>query len=195
MDTTKKELENTKTTEPLHYGNSTRAQKDFISGRINNSVFLASCLVGALMEKEVLSYDDIENLYSGKSDEVEELEKPIFDLTHKIRQLEEIEIEEGKDFAKEIEKLEEELLAVGGEIMQGLKEELENAADEMQEIYEWWIITDSWVFNRLRDAGEPVIDSDELGLELWGRTCTGQAIVLDPTFWDIYQSGAQNIRE
>ena len=158
MDATKKELENTKTTEPLHYGNSTRAQKDFISGRINNSVFLASCLVEELVRRDVLSHEDIENLYKDKSDEIEELEE-------------------------KIEELEEE------------KEELESEAEEVQDVLEWWVITDSWVFNRLRDAGEPVIDSDKLGLMLWGRCCSGQSIVLDPTFWDIYQSGAQNIRE
>jgi hypothetical protein len=48
---------------------------------------------------------------------------------------------------------------------------------EPAEIYEWWAV-DSWLFEYLRDNDEPVIDAGNL--KLWGRCCTGQAIMLDP---------------
>jgi hypothetical protein len=63
---------------------------------------------------------------------------------------------------------------------------LDNAS--AQEIYEWWPITDHGLVSRLRAMGQPVIDN-EYG-EWWGRTCSGQSISLDPTFWTIYQDAA-----
>ncbi len=46
---------------------------------------------------------------------------------------------------------------------------------ESQEIFEWWIVTE-WFYKKLKDRGEPVL---EWGNHYWGRTCTGQAILLD----------------
>jgi len=63
----------------------------------------------------------------------------------------------------------------------------EEPKQEPQEIFEWWIITDEWLLEELREIGEPVIESDELCMSFWGRTCTGQSISLDPTFWNIFQ--------
>lgn len=48
-----------------------------------------------------------------------------------------------------------------------------------QEIYEWWLVTD-WFAKKLRDMGEPILVDEQI----WGRTCTGQAILLD---WTISQ--------
>ncbi len=62
-------------------------------------------------------------------------------------------------------------------------EAMQDAGEDQQEIYEWWFVTD-WLYERLRKAGEPVIDSD-YGY-LWGRTCTGQAIELDTIIHDIF---------
>jgi predicted RNA-binding Zn-ribbon protein involved in translation (DUF1610 family) len=47
---------------------------------------------------------------------------------------------------------------------------------EPQEIYEYWIVT-PWLGKKLRDKGEPVLERS--GGWIWGRTCTGQAILLD----------------
>ncbi len=58
----------------------------------------------------------------------------------------------------------------------------EDGADR-QEIYEWWFVT-SWLYERLREYGEPVINSD-YGY-IWGRGCTGQAIFLDSVIKKIY---------
>ncbi len=55
---------------------------------------------------------------------------------------------------------------------------------EPQKIYEWYLIQDSWLVKELKRIGEPVLCTDYGNW--WGRTCTGQAIVCDPTFWIIF---------
>jgi hypothetical protein len=64
-------------------------------------------------------------------------------------------------------------------------EEMQDAGEDLQEIYEWWFVS-HWFYEKLREAGEPVIDSD-YGY-LWGRTCTGQAISIDSVIETIYDS-------
>jgi hypothetical protein len=44
------------------------------------------------------------------------------------------------------------------------------------EIFEWWAVT-GWLAEQLQQIGQPVLDND-FG-HWWGRTCTGQAIILD----------------
>jgi len=51
-----------------------------------------------------------------------------------------------------------------------------------QEIFEWWAVTE-WLGNKLMESGEPVLSND-YGY-WWGRTCTGQAIILDGTIQKI----------
>ena len=53
----------------------------------------------------------------------------------------------------------------------------ENSLDpEYIEAYEHWIVTD-WLAKKLEAHGEMV--GDIFGLTIWGRTCSGQAILLD----------------
>ena len=52
----------------------------------------------------------------------------------------------------------------------------DDEAEEPQEIYEWYRV-DSWFCEKLKEKGEPVIESGWWCY--WGRTCTGQAILLD----------------
>jgi len=47
---------------------------------------------------------------------------------------------------------------------------------EMQEIFEWWIISE-FLYNKLRKKGYCVLDWGNN--YYWGRCCTGQAILLD----------------
>lgn len=56
---------------------------------------------------------------------------------------------------------------------------------EEREIMQWYFINDNWTREKLIGLGEPVLDSD-FGA-WWGRTCHGQAIIQDPTFWNIYK--------
>lgn len=48
--------------------------------------------------------------------------------------------------------------------------------EETQEAYEHWII-DEWLGEKLEAKGELI--GDFFGLTIWGRTCSGQAILLD----------------
>ena len=54
-----------------------------------------------------------------------------------------------------------------------------------QEIYEWWAVTE-WLADKLIEFGQPVLKND-YG-QWWGRTCTGQAIILDGTLQKIAES-------
>ena len=91
-------------------------------------------------------------------------------LNNGIFQLEEIE-NFYKDNSEEIEELEEKI-----DQLEFLKEELEEEQENPQDIFEWWLIT-PWFSNKLKEQGEPILDND-YGV-WWGRTCTGQAILLD----------------
>ncbi|MFA5240430.1 MAG: zinc ribbon domain-containing protein [Phycisphaerae bacterium] len=51
--------------------------------------------------------------------------------------------------------------------------DLEN---EPQEVFEWWIITE-WLAKKLLAHNEPIIEWGNNWY--WGRTCSGQAILLD----------------
>lgn len=119
-----------------------------------------TCLVDELLKREVLSYDNIENLWIPEDeDKVERLKKLInalenaltkfpdgkFDITHKIEQLE---------------------------------KELQNLDTKPQEIYEWWLVT-KWFADKLRQEKEPILECP-FGQSLWwGRCTSGQAILLD----------------
>lgn len=64
-------------------------------------------------------------------------------------------------------------------------EEIQNLfyRNEPREIYEWYLIGNSWAKEKLLKLNEPILDT--VFGTWWGRTCTGQHIALDPTFWDI----------
>lgn len=66
------------------------------------------------------------------------------------------------------------------EYLEALQEHINDM--EPREIYEWWLVS-SWLASALADAHEPIIDND-YGY-WWGRTCTGQSIMLDGTLQNI----------
>jgi len=55
-------------------------------------------------------------------------------------------------------------------------EELENLESEPSEIYEWWAVSE-YLYDKLKDMGHCVVDAGSC--YVWGRTTTGQAILLD----------------
>jgi len=59
---------------------------------------------------------------------------------------------------------------------------LYDSDNEPQEIYEWWLVN-NWLADKLKEQGEPVLFADSHCY--WGRTCTGQAIILDSTIQEI----------
>ena len=78
----------------------------------------------------------------------------------------------------ELDDLDEEELK---ELAYGLNIEIDDY-EEPIEALEYWIVSD-WLANKLESYGE-LVTKDFLGLTIWGRTCSGQAILLD---WVISQ--------
>lgn len=60
-----------------------------------------------------------------------------------------------------------------GKIEEEIKE-LESLETEPQEVYEWWSVS-GYLCEKLKEQGEVVIESEGI----WGRGCSGQAILLD----------------
>ena len=52
------------------------------------------------------------------------------------------------------------------------------------EVYEWWAVS-NWLGETLRDLGEVIIDAYPM---IWGRQCSGQAIALDSTMYEVLDS-------
>lgn len=129
---------------------------------------MEACLkAGAFDMDDMPQYEDVENLYT----------YPEYYGTHVTF---EGGTEEERDEA--IERLREEhdqYVLLKGQDNEEMLEDinaLEELETEPQEIFEWWIVT-GFLFEKLRDQGEPVIEWQNL--HIWGRTTTGQAILLD----------------
>ena len=59
---------------------------------------------------------------------------------------------------------------------------IEELDSQPQEIFEWWIVTE-YLYRKLKEKEEPVL---EWGNNYyWGRTCSGQAILLDHVISEI----------
>ena len=68
----------------------------------------------------------------------------------------------------------------------GEPEEGEEEEDRWpQEIFQWYLV-DDYQAEKLIEIGEPVLKTESNNL--WGRTCCGQAIILDGTFQRIHKS-------
>lgn len=122
-----------------------------------------SCLIDTLLKAQatddgrtILEYEDIENLYPDPSD-----------WTHE--QCRDWLQERGTDLPDDDADLEEWWALIR-----------DNA--EAAEIYEWYAVT-SWLCGKLRAIGECVLDTD-YGC-WWGRTCTGQALIMDATLQQV----------
>lgn len=147
-----------------------------IENIVKNEVLTCqSMLVEELLRKEILSYDDIVNLYVDNSEEIEEATEKIdnikysdayseLDTKYMNDELTEKEEEDYNNLNKQIEELESKI------------EELEQEQEDPQEIFEWWVVSD-WLASKLEEYGEPILKSDYE--TWWGRTCTGQSIKLD----------------
>ena len=55
-------------------------------------------------------------------------------------------------------------------------EEIRNNGSDINEVYEHWLVSD-WLLEKLKEQEEPILETDYE--TWWGRTCTGQAILLD----------------
>ena len=55
-----------------------------------------------------------------------------------------------------------------------------------EEVLEYWAVS-NWLGGKLKAQGE-LVDDDLLGLCVWGRTCSGQAIFMDSVIEVIYDN-------
>jgi hypothetical protein len=109
-------------------------------------------------EREGFTCDDVQNLYPSAL----LLSLPELEAFHKDRGLEVQQEEEESDC----------------DYLRRLQDEF-NWQIEPQEVFEWYAVS-RWLAKHITAIGEPIIDN-EVG-QWWGRTCTGQAILLDGTF-------------
>lgn len=108
-------------------------------------------------ENAPFTYEDIDNYYVYNTESFGELSEEEKD--DKIQELE-CDLENAEEEDKE---------EIEGQIC-----ELENCDSEPQEIYQWFMVSE-FLLNKLSERGHCVIDSENL----WGRSCCGQAILLD----------------
>jgi len=133
--------------------------------------------------KLLLDYEDIENLYYFPWEDV------IYDILEDFdgRAEEYLEYANNPDtFNRKCQSkgdFEVFLKSLDSDELRELAEEFDIECDELpQEIFEWWIISE-FLYRKLKEKGEPVL---EWGNNYyWGRTTTGQAILLDRVISEI----------
>lgn len=154
-------MNKTTETKTAYYGDSEEVDA-WVERMINQEVMVCqSCLVDNLLANESVNefnYEDVENLYPDPTD---------WDRTECVEWL-----EDRGDYLEEDTEVED--------LQDTIREEADPA-----EIFEWYCVT-TYLASKLDEQGEPLLRVD--GLVWWGRTCTGQSIALDPTFYDIYAS-------
>ena len=133
-------------------------------------------------ELEMSSYYEYDDL---RDDLIRQARKEIAALTETL-----IDYEEGDDKDELQEKLDEQITALADlprydvdlenwiEDNEGIFDNLPDfeSCRRDREIYEYWIVSD-WLAEKLRARGEFV--GDLCDLNVWGRTTSGQAILLD----------------
>jgi len=121
-----------------------------------------------------------------RQDKIYEIEEEIDKLNEAIVELEweitDLEFEEDQnDSAHNVDLIESKNLEIEGinNRITDLEVDLatlEFAETETQEIYEWWLVS-NFLARKLEKYGEPILRMHNN--IWWGRTCTGQAILLD----------------
>lgn len=130
--------------------------------------FEACLKAGSDGVEDMPSYDEIENLYT-----YPEYRGKHIDFRGGTSNKYEAEIKHWEELRDSY--MDDGATKTGNEIHKDLHEFIE-LETEPQEIYEWWIVTD-YLYEKLKEHGEPVIEWQNL--YIWGRTTTGQAILLD----------------
>ncbi|MEN6534497.1 MAG: hypothetical protein ABFD89_12590 [Bryobacteraceae bacterium] len=196
----------------IYYGNATTKQREYIESRINNELALCqSALIDALMQSDAgqrmgFDVDHIENERPDPSDwdmdrcrewlGYDEPDPNPWTMTRDElidTGYAGIGIDTRDEYAHvtDDEARGQVISAMDSGDLDGLEDWRQAVRDhaEPAEIFEWWALSNSFIVDELRALGEPILDND-YGT-WWGRTCTGQSISLDPTFWDIFQDALQ----
>ena len=199
----------------IYYSNATEAQRDYIRAQINNDLGNnQSALVTELLNRGIdgFGWDYVQGMWPSDDDIHISFSEPIenpygegqvevfYDIEFELDGVVEKICVDSEDLNPKyinsnmsMEEVLEDVLHRRSsdeayEAIERLKDQVGPA-----EIFEWYSITSSFVRRALLNQGEAVLQTD-YG-DWWGRSCTGQAILLDHTFWDIYQEGVQNVAE
>lgn len=122
---------------------------------------------------EGFGYDEIRNLYKDPSDwTLEQCQDYANDHGLELEPLPTL----GESPQIDDDALEDEWLPAARQVCQ------EHAQDNPAEVYEWYLV-DSWLCDQLHAIGEVTIDNG-YG-HFWGRTCTGQMLIMDGTLQEI----------
>jgi hypothetical protein len=132
----------------------------------NEVLACQSALVDMLIQKEAdgFQFDDIQNTYPDPSDWTVEQCKAYLD-------------DHGLNGPRNFDPDDEDDGCTEDDWRDAVRDEA-----EPQEPLEWWLVS-RWLAEELGQIGEPIIDND-YGY-WWGRTCSGQSIMLDGTLQQI----------
>lgn len=138
---------------------------------VRNEVFhVLTMLAERCFQEGIFNYDEIQNYYT--------FPEYIGDYAKFYGGSEYAKISEVDRLEKMFGHFEAEGNTEAAESVRAEIEKIENLESEPQEIFEWWIVSD-WLKDELLKRGEPILESDEYWLNLWGRTTSGQAISMD----------------
>ncbi len=134
-------------------------KQGLLSDFVSRFVFTCqSSLIDDLLKRDIFNYEDVENFYEYRCPEC------------------------GGNMA-EVSEADTDDIEIIWKCENCKHKQEEEPEQEAQEIYEWWLCS-NWLISQLRKHGEPILTND-FG-EWWGRTCTGQAILLDSVIEEIY---------
>lgn len=137
----------------------------FVGREVNEcqTGFIEACL-----QKGILNYEDIKN-----TEEYSDQDK--YDRLQKLMKALDVGME------KYLSQSREGLLLLGKKEL--LQDQIDNLETKSKKIFEWYSVTE-WLAKKLEEHGEPIVSYDEFNW-WWGRTCSGQAILLDGVISEI----------
>lgn len=180
----------------MHYGTD-RGLDRKIEEYINRNVGpCQSSLVDSLIQANFdgFSIDDMQGVYADPSDwEAVQLYEYAddngIDLENDPRKMtrEKLLEEVFGDSEEQSEDTDDDLRErIADDNLDGWKDQARDwSQDNPNEPLEWWVV-DSWLCEKLLEMGEVVIDND-YGY-WWGRTCSGQSIACDGTFYRLFEN-------
>ena len=157
--------------------NMTKEQQDkarrFVENEVHANVnSMVEYILGQEDSDATFNYEDIENMFS-----FPEYYGTFADFSGGTQEQLDEEVGRLEGIQNEYEIEDNKWHDIQGEI-----DDLNDLEEEPQEIFEWWLVS-GHLASELRDKGEPVI----MHANIWGRTCTGQAILLDGVINEIME--------
>lgn len=145
----------------------------------NVNTLVEYCLLMAEHNSQApFGYDDIENFYTVNTENV--IREIVSDFDDKADEFKAYSNDRGT-FNRRVKNSSDFnvfLNSLDNDELQEFCEQFDYEFPESEpvEIFEWWAIS-GWLYDKLNELGYPVLDAGSC--KVWGRTTTGQAILLD----------------